>query len=628
MSVARFALRNGSSFGFWFMRDSFGAAAPIRRSVCPKQTASLHRALSELRFCLLAFALMLLVSSNCGGQTKFSPDDAAVQKIAERAVAALEKKRSDDAGELALGALAVVECSKRYTLSVPRNSPTVKKAIKRILADLPKKEDESGGPLAGAPETYYPAMALILLCEYDDQKYEKEIELLIRILMKRQQIHGGFAYTRAPSVGDTSQIQYAALAMFVARQHRFFIKPEAAKSALLWLTGTQKQGGTFYYKLKTANPLTASRPSPGLTPTPSIQSAGIGTVYLLESLLQLGGRRKSGGGNAAQTLEAQALNLPPGVSVYVKPRSDKDKELEKEGPLVSFDRGLLGRSKSTGDGAMEKMYAMPIKQWQYYYLYALERYAYFREQRKGGMGGGKMKNWYDDGVYYLKNAQTKDGGYPRGFDPIANDYINTAFAILFLVRSSEILVQPAADSTMQGGQGFKADATLVEKGGKIQANSQQQNLDEMMEMMSKDSLDDGDLEQLANSMRRAMQEFRTKDAKDRGNVETFLRTMISDRNYYRRLIAVRFLAGEQDLDNVPALLYALTDPDFRIAYEAHNGLRLISRKIDSIRLSPTAVPPVADDEETRKRVQLEYLQVKDQWQKWYLELRPNAKLLD
>ncbi len=56
--------------------------------------------------------------------------------------------------------------------------------------------------------------------------------------------------------------------------------------------------------------------------------------------------------------------------------------------------------------------------------------------------------------------------------------------------------------------------------------------------------------------------------------------MLSARNYYRRLIAVDFLAGEQDMDNVPGLIYALGDPDFRVCLEAHDGSHPISRRID------------------------------------------------
>ena len=69
------------------------------------------------------------------------------------------------------------------------------------------------------------------------------------------------------------------------------------------------------------------------------------------------------------------------------------------------------------------------------------------------------------------------------------------------------------------------------------------------------------------------------------------------------------------MDNVPALIYALGDPDLRISAEAHNGLRLISRKLDSI--------PVSD-----KPDHAEFQNLKRQWTEWYLRIRPGAELLD
>jgi len=567
----------------------------------------------------------LPVSTSVAAQVKYSPDDAAVQKVAEKAAAALENARSEDAGQLVLGALAIVQAGKRYTESVPRESKTVQAAVNKILADLPKGSDQFTGPLGKSNETYYPAVALILLCEVDDQTYESEIKLLIEILLNRQQNSGAFSYLSDKKEGDTSQMQYAALAMFVADQHQFEIPTQASKAALTWLTGTQQQNGAFYYKvIDPTSSRPRGRPVIGSQPNPSIQSAGLGTVYLLADLLQLSSRKKA---KTVSADELEGLAFPPGVSIYVKPRDDGKKE-KRKGPLVNFDRGRLGGSRNIGNKVMEDMFSVPIKRWNYYYMYAFERYAYFRAETEGDMGRGKMKRWYDEGVDFLIKEQSPSGMYPKGSNSLEIPYVNTAFAILFLVRSSEILVRPSADGELAGDLGFPEDTQLTEVNGQIQSNDAQQDLSKQLELLKSGSLDDSDLQVLAKSMRKAINSYRNNEKNDRGDLESFLRTMISDRNYLRRLIAVRFLAGEQDLGNVPALLYALGDPDFRIAYEAHNGLRLISRKIDSISLDRIAVPPLPDDEKVRKRVELEYQRVKERWTDWYLKLKPNAKLLD
>ena len=109
--------------------------------------------------------------------------------------------------------------------------------------------------------------------------------------------------------------------------------------------------------------------------------------------------------------------------------------------------------------------------------------------------------------------------------------------------------------------------------------------------------------------------------------------MIRARDYFRRLIAVRFLAGEQDMNNVPALLYALGDPDLRICVEAHDGLRLISRKIDSMTISEKTRtnglrdPDVLTAKESSE-CRVEFDQMKEQWTEWFLKIRPGAELLD
>ena len=575
---------------------------------------------------ILVFLLAaLLVSPGVAAQVKYSPDDEAVQKVAEKAVQALEGASAETAGQRVLGALAVVASGKRYAESVPRESKTVQTAIKQILKDLPKGPDIATGPLGKASETYYPAVALILLCEVDDQKYESEIRLLIEILLARQRNSGAFTYLSDKNQGDTSQMQYAALAMFVADQHQFEIDPEAARGALFWLTGTQQQDGTFRYKISDPNSSTPrGRPTLSSNANPSIQSAGIGTVYLLADMLQLSTRKKK---NAVSAEELENLAFPPGVSIYVKPRDDGVKE-KRKGPLVNFAHGRLVGSRNAGNKVMEQMFEMPIRTWNYYYMYAFERYAYFRAETEGNMGGGKMKRWYDEGVNYLIGKQKSSGMFPEGSNSLETSYVSTAFSILFLVRSSEILVRPSADSELLGGEGFPENTELSEANGRIESNDTEKDLGKQLELLKSGSLDDSDLQVLAKSMRKALNSFRNDEKNNRGNLEAFLRTLISDRNYYHRLIAVRFLAGEQDLDNVPALLYALGDPDFRIAHEAHNGLRLVSRKIDSITLARIAVPPLPDDQRVRDQVKLEYQRIKDRWTDWFLKLKPNAKLLD
>jgi HEAT repeat protein len=80
-----------------------------------------------------------------------------------------------------------------------------------------------------------------------------------------------------------------------------------------------------------------------------------------------------------------------------------------------------------------------------------------------------------------------------------------------------------------------------------------------------------------------------------------------------RLLAVRALGRTGDLDYVPSLLYALTDPDRRVVLEARDGLRFISRNF-------TGFGPPDDFNEDQR------YEAVDAWKKWYQSLRPTAVL--
>ena len=88
------------------------------------------------------------------------------------------------------------------------------------------------------------------------------------------------------------------------------------------------------------------------------------------------------------------------------------------------------------------------------------------------------------------------------------------------------------------------------------------------------------------------------------------------------------------MDNVPGLIYAVSDPDFRIAFEAHQGLRLVSRKIDSMKLSQLTLdnarrdpgPLERDSPQIVATMRSEFNSMEKRWSDWFLKIRPNAQL--
>ena len=559
---------------------------------------------------MAAFAaglLLLIVSAPAVvAQKTYHPDHPAVEKMATAALKSMGN--NIDPGMDALTALAVVEYYKRYRELVPADNDIVNKAVARVVSDVDAGKE---GGILKYKSIYYPCLGLILLLEVDDEKYKPQIQKLLDMLAHRQMQNGSFSYVgsgHAAGVPDTSQTQYASLAVFVARQHGFNIDPEMPEKILRFYVDYQAPAGSWYY-----NPKPGGAGVDGFRL--SLHSACISSVYMMADLLNLQPRMKS----MQSSVVDVGSGLPPSVKVYIPPKEGEDASWGATGPVVDFEMGKLSSCKRSANNFYEASFAIEVKDWRYYYLYAFERYAWFREQAEGDLGRGKMTNWYDRGVDFLKSQQSKNGSFPGGIETTAPSSVSTALAVMFLVRSSEILSRPPNSSNLLGGEGFPTGVELKMKDGQIRSNAPQKSLADMMAALESDELSDDELKLITESMRQAVKDFRGRDDRSRGELKSFLFSMVGAENYFRRLIAVRILAAEQNLDNVPALLYAMGDPNNGIALEAHNGLRLISRKIDTFEYNGSA-------DEEKNTLQLAAL--KKKWTEWFLKLRPDADLLD
>ena len=533
-------------------------------------------------------------------QTAYSPDHPKVERMVSEALKYL-RKSNGSAEHNCLAALAIVQASKRYKAEIPDGDKFVDNTVDQI------RKGVNGGKLLNAKEHYYPCLALILLCEMDAELYRPEIDKLVKAFESQQQDDGAFTY-RGKKDWDTSQTQFVALAYFVARQHNIDIKVNSTKRILEFMLAAQ-QNQTWTYRPQDKKERI------------SIHAACAGTVYLLGDLLQLQPRVKK---VEKQRIAGFGDDIPASISVFIpekKPTGSSEEDIAGQwrgsGPLVQIDQRKLKQVKNAANQHFEKSFTYTPRNWVYYYMYALERYAYFREQTEGSVGNGALRSWYDGGVKFFASLQKPDGSLPEGPERTSPAIVNTAFAVLFLVRSSEILSLPPSSSSLAGGSDLArlSGQKLKElKGGKIQSSEASQNLNELLDSLNKD-LSAEQLATLTDSLRTAIRDYQDRPETSRTEAQSFLRSLVKDKNYYKRLIAVRFLAGEQDLDNAPALIYAMGDPDIRICVEAHNGLRLISRKIDSIDLP---------DNPTR----LDLSTAKEKWASWYTKLRPGAELYD
>jgi HEAT repeat protein len=184
-----------------------------------------------------------------------------------------------------------------------------------------------------------------------------------------------------------------------------------------------------------------------------------------------------------------------------------------------------------------------------------------------------------------------------------------------LVRSSRQtigrVVTDLGRGVLLGGMGLPANtADLREHEGRIIEKPLAGTLDELLALIEKSNLPD--LDRLAASAEAVTLD---PDVVKRSGQITRLRALVSTDAFEPRLIAVKALARVRELDNVPILIYALTDPDLRIVREADQGLRFISRKFDGVGLP--AEPKPADVKAAIAA-----------WKAWYRSIRPNAEFLD
>lgn len=529
-------------------------------------------------FCFLALAQPSLL-----GQSKHNPFSPEVRAAATQGIDFLRENMPSDVGESILAGIASIEYSKRYFDKLPVNDPLVENALEKALNAM-----EARASLPNKQKIYAPCLAVILFCTCDSEKYERQIKELLAAIKDRQNADGGFGYWGGePTIGDTSQMQYVALAIWVAQSYGFDVPPTVGEACLNWLCKSQQPSGSWFYRIKEQN---GTYPADGRTKhTRSIHCAGLGSVYLLGEYL---GVTPNLDKNELAN-ELVGLNLPISVALHV-PGKENQQEAD-----VEFDKSLLNATKQRGNQWLDQSWSIQTEEWNYYYLYALERYAYFRESSEDGVQ--EIPDWYDQGVEFLFNTQSRLGNWPKN-GKIETEVVNTAFSIMFLVRASELLANETLNTTLAGHRGFPKPVQIT-------------GLSDIKRLLSADEFDLHDEETVLVAIKKSINEMAANDARSRTEVVAFLRGLLADQDPQRRKVAVKLLAGVQDIDNAPALIYALGDSEYSVRIEAHNGLRLISRKMDSIRLP---------DEPN----QADFAAVKMRWTEWYLGINPAGKLLD
>ena len=543
------------------------------------------------RWVVVGIAVWLVGTCQAPPVRAHTPMSPIVKKMVLEGIGYIESANESRLGHKALMALAMLKADKKYNTNY-KSSSYVQEAAKECTSVQ----------TSGEKAVYELSIALLLLCELDAKQHRQAIQSMLRQLATLQRSDGSWSYP-ARKIGDTSCTQYGVLASWTAYnmgkdENLFTVNRGSVEKACKWLLRTQDVSGAWSYLGKDEGGYNRSRQSDdgGIANagriTPSMVVGAMGSIYM-----------------AAQVL---------GIEDHVARRADpkKKKGALKKVEVVaetkktatashSIDMGVLRRALQDGENFFRQQCGTETHHWQSYYLYGMERHQALREFATRDFED--EPNWYNQGVEFLQRTQKEDGSWRLTGNEEGNqgEGIDTAFSILFLLRATRDLVKTLQGGRLRGGRGLPNDLSNLQvddDGAVIKAKAVVDLETALLRIKETEKLDE---------LPRNIQFSEVKSERKR-QLER-LAKLFSDPSYEKRIFAVRGVARAGGLSEVPALVYALSDPDLRVVLEARDGLRLVSRKFAGVGM-PDEPSPV------QKK------QAQTAWKRWYKSVRPDADL--
>lgn len=503
-----------------------------------------------------------------------TPESPEVRQLIEEGLQSL-----DGHGEKRLGGLCLIALAFVKDGASPDNI--------HVQAAVEACQKTSAEAIRGG-DVYSNGLAIIFLSELDPAKYRDLIARFAGAMANRQKSNGAWGYD-AYRTGDTSQTQYAALCYWELLQIGMAPSVGKVEACANWLLRTQDPGGAWGYQGKDpGNFELQTQSDTGV----SMLAAGLGSTMIFGNIL---GLTKPGGG----TQEAEPTSKTPSALKRADEGSKK-KMRTLSGNGVSRERLLSAISR--GQGWFEKNFnenSLRGTQYPCYILYSLERYKSFEELLSGDII--EEPEWYQQGYAYLKAKQLPEGGW----DSHSKKPCATAFAVLFLLRSTQKSIKAnLGQGTLIGGRGLSANLNRMKmRQGRLVTEETPTDIDKFLGMLDGDGSES--LEALVNDPT-ALQVSNVGPQEARR-----LQQLVKSGAPAGRILAVRALSKLRNLDYVPTLLYAMTDPDKRVVREARDGLRFVSRRFAGFGLS--------DNFSENERYN-----VIDKWKTWYRRVRPGA----
>ena len=535
-----------------------------------------------------AYALILVFSflSVLSFSNALKADDPPIPKNltpkSPEVVAALDKmceylaaryKQEDRAGGKALAALAY------YKYTGEKHHQIYVDTINAI------KEKAAKEPNNGGLDIYETGISLIFLVEYDPVGNKALIDAIYKSLLDRQKPHGGWGYLGRDS-GDTSQTQYGVLSTWTLLKARQPVSMPSGEKAIDWILKTQDPAGCFGYQGAVAEKI--GQPVKQSDTGVCMTAAALGSLYILSDVLNIG--RVAPVDNALQDA--------------LKP---VEKDIQKSYHSPTPPRAVA-EVKRKGNEWFDKNFTVDYATWPYYYYYAVERYESFREAMDGG-SIDPSPYWYNAIANKILKNMSREGAVSDS----CNSVCATAFAALFLMRSTKRSIEKdryLGGGELIGGKGFPTDMTRsTVRNGKVVSKRAPTTAEEMLE-----ALRDPDNEALEAAVD-SLDEMPPELAKAiMSQTAQQIKKLVSDPKPERRTAAVKALGKSGELDNVPVLLYALTDPDETVVFAARDSLCTIARKLNG------GYGPMEGFDELQRDKAIA------KWKAWFKSIRPDAEL--
>ncbi|MGN6135217.1 MAG: hypothetical protein ACTHOU_12010 [Aureliella sp.] len=538
--------------------------------------------------------ILVGVALLAGGQSRLSaytPDDPEVVAMVDRAVAFLERNADGSISSVRIhegeiGTHSLVG----YTIFKATGDPDHPLVKRGIAASIDRIQVAATRPQASEKIIYEASLAALFLADVDAVKYRPELIKARDFLQNHQKRHGGYGYLQSAS-GDTSQTQYAAFGLWALHKNGIEVSTQGVESMLRYLIITQDPTGGWGYQA-ILPPGQQLVPQEGVAK--SLGGAGLCATLLAADTLGILGRRAVVEDDPDVPKAFTRIDL---VQKEKETRSASTMKLEDVSNTINKGIAYQRANPSMSAG----------RSWYHYFRYTEERYESFLEVLSGKKD--KSPAWYNTGVEEMRRLQDRNGAFGITPPEHTGPDVCTSFAILYLIRSTQKTIAKLNEGVMAGGYGLPSDPSKVRRVGNQLVGEETASVEGLLEMMEKNKTDNVEVGLLPEDL------ALSRDPAERKSQVARLARLLSSKDWKSRRIAAKLLGRSEDVNQIPELIYALTDPDSEVPVIAEESLRLLSRKLTVRHLDSDASPE-------KKEEAARY------WRQWYSSLRPDYVFLD